>query len=122
MVQKSVLVRIKLDTRLVDRDIKLDADINTPIVEKFALYFQNKITGITFAHKNDIGQTAQIAAKLDLEGFDLENLVLYEYNSELNKYSKLKNQEYKIDKNGYLHFEADALYCIIVSDGELVSK
>lgn len=122
---KAVEVRVTLDPEQITETVKLDGYVRkseTRAVENtFKKYFENQTAVIRLGQEGEFGQTAKVAAKLDLTGFDTENLYIYRYDKQTNTYS-LINTPYRIDANGYLHFHTDIGGFIVVSDGELEKK
>ena len=88
----------------------------------FAKWFDNEIAVISFEQADDWGQAAEIAAKIDLSGFDTSNLVFYSYNRATNTYRRIAAPSYRIDANGYLHFTTELAGDIIISNGALAKK
>jgi len=76
---------------------------------------------ISFDHKGSFGHDIRVSAKLDLTGLNTDNLKFYVYNPEANKLVEIKNPNYKIDSNGYLHFSTPYGGDIIIFDNELIS-
>ena len=85
-------------------------------------YFDNNIRTIVFGQKGDFGVTVRARVKMDLTGLDLNNLILYSYDNAANTYAALKDSDYVIDKNGYLHFTTTRGNTILVTDRPLRRK
>jgi len=88
----------------------------------FEKWFKNKLRVVHLEQQGDFGMTAQIAAKVDLEGMDTKNLYFYSYDKAANIYRRIEKPAYWIDKNGYLHFETELAGDIIISEGPLERK
>lgn len=126
IVAKAVAVRLTLNPELVTEDIKLYASVSDEHVKSllaiFNKFYTNQFQVVYFAHQANIGQKAHIAAKVDLTGFDMENIVFYSYDRQNNKVNKMQTPNYWVDKAGYLHFDTEILGNIIISNGDLVKR
>ena len=92
------------------------------IRNRFEKWFSNKIQVVQFDHTGLWGQTVRVAAKLDLKGMDIDNLVFYSYDRATNSRKRVVNPAYWIDNNGYLRFNTDTAGAIIISDGALTPR
>ena len=127
MVGQSVDVRLHIDDpRAMTVDVYVSAWTGsqnaTWIRNHFERFFDNQIRVVEFDHAGAWGQTVRVAARLDLAGMDTDNLVLYTYDREVNRYRRILEPNYRIDRNGYLHFRTDMGGAVIVSDGALVRR
>ncbi|MCL2056500.1 MAG: hypothetical protein FWH02_04665 [Oscillospiraceae bacterium] len=94
----------------------------SPTLRLFERHFANKLQAVVFEQKGEWGQVLRAAARLDLTGMDAKNLVFYAYDSMTNTYKQIKQPNYKIDSNGYVHFYTGYAGAIVVSDGVLQRK
>jgi len=123
--KNSVETRLYIDPSQYkgNNDIKLGAAVGDEKVEKlFAKYYSNNIKTIKLEQKTSFGIQIKAAVKINLNGLDNNSLMLYSYDSESNKVKLIKNPDYRIDKNGFLHFTTDLAGTIILTDKALVKK
>jgi len=85
----------------------------------FESFFSNSVRVVHFDHGDQWGQTARVAARIDLTGMDVENLYFYSYNREANTFRPIAEPNYRIDANGFLHYNTNMGGSIIISDGPL---
>ena len=89
---------------------------------RFERFFENKLLTIRFDHAGEWGQTVRAAARLDTPGMDAGNLVFYAYDRQTNLYRRILNPNYRIDANGYVHFDTSIAGDIIISGGPLARR
>ena len=122
----SVTARYVLDPSAAERTISLLASAESPgavnAAARFKRWFKNKLTVIATGQTDGFGMPVDIAVKVDLAGFDTENLYFYSYDSKTNQYRRIEKAAYWIDKNGYLHFTSEFAGDIIISEGPLERK
>lgn len=105
------------------QDLNLGVQLgNTKVENHFGKFFSNKIAIIEFKQTGSFGMTLDVAAKANISGMDVKNLVFYSYNAKTNSYTQLTNVKYSVDANGYLRFSTDVGGSIIVSDKALNQK
>lgn len=85
-------------------------------------WFSNELRVLHLDQAGAFGQPVEVAVKLDLDGMDLENLVLYSYDSKTNTYQEITQPGCWADKNGYLHFTTSQAGSLVVSNGPLARK
>ncbi len=90
--------------------------------EKFEKYFSNEMRFIQLNQKGSYGMEIKAAAKLDLKGMDTKNLYFYSYDAATNRYSRIQNPRYYVDRNGYLHFATTEGGTIIISEKPLARR
>lgn len=90
--------------------------------EFFQKWFSNNVRVVSLNQKTAFGQTASIAAKVDLSNMNTQNLYFYAYNSENNSYDRITAPAYYVDSAGYLHFNTAKGGDIIISSGPLSYK
>jgi uncharacterized repeat protein (TIGR02543 family) len=120
----AVQVRVYIRKPIIfDADLLVSGYIKGSEVDRvkalFEKYFSNKVRTIHMDQIGPWGQTVEIAARVDLTGVDVTNLVLYSYDKDTNTYRRLKKPVYWIDQNGYLHFTTLYAGDIIISEGAL---
>lgn len=107
-------------------DLMAGGSVKGPIPDSrkamFEKWFENKIQIIHLEQPVSFGRSVEIAAKTDLAGVDIKNIVFYSYNAETHSCIKIQNPNAWKDANGYLHFTSTLAGDIVVSDGELVKK
>jgi len=122
----AVDVRLYIDPSAVTKDLNVSASTSNQAAKstkaKFEKTFSNKIAVISFGQKGDFGTTINVAAKVDLTGFDTDNLNFYSYDNATNKYKRIATPKYSIDKNGYLKFSTELVGDIIITDKPLEKK
>jgi|GEM_PF-5581056 len=127
VVGKSVKVRVIIsEPSKIKDDIYVtgyvDGDAVTKVKARFDKKFTNTAAVIHFDQTGSWGQTVRIAAKVNLGAADINNLAFYGFDAKTNKCLKIKNPNYKIDKNGYLWFNTEFAGDIIISDKSLNKK
>lgn len=85
-------------------------------------WFSNELRVLHLDQAGPFGQPVEVAVKLDLDGMDLENLVLYSYDPKTNTYQEITQPGCWADKNGYLHFTTSLAGSLVVSNGPLARK
>lgn len=88
----------------------------------FQKWFSNNVQVVSLSQKTAFGQTASIAAKVDLSGMNTQNLYFYAYSSANNSYDRITAPAYYVDSAGYLHFNTAKGGDIIISNGPLAAK
>jgi hypothetical protein len=119
---KAVKVRVTFtDPELIKDDTLVSGYVSGNDVNRvrdiFKKWFGNKLAVIHFDQAGSWGQTANIAAKVDLSGMDLQNLAFYSYDKKANKYTRILSPNYTIDAKGYVKFDTDLAGDIIISEG-----
>ena len=90
--------------------------------EKFEKYFSNEMRFIKLNQEGSYGMEIKAAAKLDLKGMDIKNLCFYSYDVATNRYSRIRNPQYYVDRNGYLHFATTEGGTVIISEKPLARR
>lgn len=104
-------------------DLKLGAHIGTAQAKKtkaaFEKSFKNKIAVVSFDENGTFNTPVQVAAKVDLTGFNKSNIFFYSYNRATNKYYLIQKPNAWIDTNGYVRFTTTLAGDIVISEGAL---
>lgn len=87
----------------------------------FQRFFSNDVTVVSMAQQGSFGMEVTIAVKIS-PNMNTSNLVFYAYNKETNNYSRIPHTQYRIDKNGFVHFNTTIAGDIVISDGLLQKK
>ena len=82
----------------------------------FAKHFGNTVRAFGFRQSGSFGMNVRACIKMDLTGLDLNNLLFYSYDADSNSYALIKEPNYKIDANGFLHFTTARGGIILVTD------
>lgn len=88
----------------------------------FEKWFTNKVRVVQLDHVGSYGQVVEIAVKVDLTGMDTTKLYFYNYDKATNTYKIIEMPAYRIDANGYLHFNTEWGGDIIISEGKLEKR
>ena len=122
-----IQVRLYIDKpENIKGDVMVSAWTKGAAVDKthklFEKFYANKVQVISFDQQTPWGQKVKAAARVDLALFDTKKLYLYAYDKGKNSYKRISQPEYRIDKNGFLHFTTELAGDIIVSEGPLLRK
>lgn len=113
------------DMEKITSDFKLfispDSDSVKFVKNKFR-FFKNEMVFVHMEQKGDLGFNMNVAVKVDLSKLNKDNLIFYAYNAETNTYKQLKDNEYFIDSNGFLHFTTNIGGDIVITDSPLELK
>ena len=119
---RAVDVRITLDPAQSTQDLNLSASTTnaqaTRTTNTFTRFFSNDVMTVSLGQQGDFGQTVTIAARLNPE-LNTDNLAFYAYDRETNTYKQIREPNYRIDSNGYVHFQTALAGDIVISDGAL---
>jgi len=124
---RGVQVRVSInDPRAMSGDTLMSAwvtgnDVNR-VQSLFERFFSNDLRIVHFDHSGEWGQTVRVAARVDLNGMDADNLYFYSYDSTANTFRLIAEPNYRVDSNGFLWFNTDRGGAVVVSDGSLVSR
>lgn len=125
-IDKGGLIRMTVTPSKCTKGVVLMASLDSTdisfIQEKFAKVYSNKFATIIFNQDGSFGTTVKIAAKVNLKGMNTKTLKFYQYDPLTNKTYILKDKEYSIDKNGYLHFSIKSGGPILITDKALTKK
>jgi len=88
----------------------------------FDRFYSNNVRVVHFDHSGAWGQTVRVAARVEFAGMRTNNLHFYSYNRETNTFSRINNPNYRIDGNGFLHFNTHLGDSIVISEGPLVRR
>lgn len=126
VAEGAVQVRVYIDEPgNAAKDILVSGYISGAKVERtsklFEKWFNNRLRTVHMDQKGSWDIPVRLAVRLDLSDMDANNLYFYSYDSQYNKYRRIRT-EYRIDKNGYLHFATELAGDIIVSDGPLAKN
>lgn len=121
----TVDVRITIDPSMATKDIKLSGSAQSNRTRSLKTFFEkwykNKVQVVSFAQQDTFGMPVEVSLKLGDERKG-KTLVLYSYDKKANTYKRIENANYRIDKNGYLHFTTEFAGDIVISDGALAYK
>jgi len=122
---RAVDVRITLNPALATQSLNLSGSTAntgaTRTTSTFTRFFSNNIMTVSLGQQGDFGQTVTIAAKL-ISGLNTNNLVFYVYNRTANTYRAIPAPNYKIDSNGYVHFDTAMGGDIVISNEALARR
>ena len=121
----SVDVRITLNPAQSTQDLNLSASTTnaqaTRTTNTFTRFFSNDVMTVSLGQQGGFGQTVTIAARLNPE-FNTDNLTFYAYDRETNTYRQIREPNYRIDSNGYVHFDTAMGGDIIISNEALARR
>lgn len=108
------------DTAVIVRPgIETSSELCKQVRSSFARGYTNKnLAVVRFDQQGSFGVSMEAAVDLKLTGFDTDNLYFYSYDSSTNRYSRLTT-EYRIDSNGYLHFDVTDGNYVVITDKAL---
>ncbi|WRS28993.1 family 43 glycosylhydrolase (plasmid) [Oscillospiraceae bacterium MB08-C2-2] len=126
IVNGVVLSRIRFDVSQATQGIKFGVQLSGNKVDArkalFEKHFSNSLAILNLEQKGSFGTRVEIAAKVNLSGFDKNNLVYYSYDTATNQYVRIKEPNHFVDSNGYLHFFTDLGGDIVISEGPLTKR
>lgn len=112
--------KIKTDLKL---GVSVESAKTSGVLKNFKTWYSNaNIAVIQMEQTGTLPVAVQVVAKVDLTGFDAKNLVFYSYDSGSKKVQKIETPNYKVDKNGFLHFQTSQTGNIIVTDAPLAKR
>ncbi|MCL2034609.1 MAG: hypothetical protein FWG94_07755, partial [Oscillospiraceae bacterium] len=119
---RSVDVRITLNPAQSTQDLNLSASTTnagaTRTTNTFTRFFGNNVMTVSLGQQGGFGQTVTIAAKLN-PGLNTDNLAFYVYDRTANTFRRIQSPNYRVDANGYVHFDTAMGGEIVISDGAL---
>lgn len=93
------------------------------VTDTFIKYFDNTVSTVHLTQKGNFGgATVKVAAKVDVSKMDTASLRFYSYDNTSGKYTEIKNTNYFIDNNGYVHFFTSLAGDIVITDKPLSKK
>lgn len=95
---------------------------NAETTRVFNKFFKNNIEVVSFEQKGQFGMNISAAVKVDLTDLNTKALKFYSYDTQKNVYKEIKNTNFFIDGNGYLHFNTNVGNSIVITDSTLQSK
>ncbi|MCL2857765.1 MAG: InlB B-repeat-containing protein, partial [Oscillospiraceae bacterium] len=125
--REGVQVRVSLgDPRAMTGDVLVSAwvtgnDVNR-VRNLFERFFSNDLRVVHFDYSGGWGQTVRVAARVDLAGMDVENLYFYNFDREANTFRLIAEPNYRVDGNGFLHFNTTQGGSVIISEGPLARR
>ena len=124
---KEVLVRVTVNPEIVARQkrtLNLTGEIgHAPTMRLFNKFFENNIVIVKLNQEYSYGQIAEVAAKADVSKLDpSKTWYFYSYNPKTNTYCRIKNPNYKMDNNGYIHFNTSRADRILITDEPLTRR
>jgi len=127
MVGNAVKVRVKVSQPgKIKTDMMLSGSVQGISVDArqtfLQRWYQNKFAIIHLDQAGAWGQAVTIAAKVDISGMDMKNLFFYSYDKASNTITHIKQPNYWMDANGYLHFTTELAGDIVISDSALIKK
>ena len=103
--------RMYLDTALAGNlkndvllGITVDKTETAAVTELFQKHFGAKVAVVRLAHQGPFGMRVQIAVKADPAIDMTKPVYFYSYDRKTNKYLRIWNPAYTVDKNGWLYF------------------
>lgn len=120
----AVMVRVSInDPAAMKTDALVSAYVTGGFVEirktQFEKWFGNEIRIVHMDETKPWGQDVRIAAKVDLTKMNTGSLYFYSYDKATNSYKRITSPQYRIDKNGYLHFYTPYSGDIVISSNPL---
>ncbi|MCL2856704.1 MAG: hypothetical protein FWE19_03125 [Oscillospiraceae bacterium] len=85
----------------------------------FDRFFSNTVRVVHLDQTGEFGQTVRVAARLNLEGMNVDNLVFYSFNREANTMRIITEPNHRVI-DGFLWFYTDVGGAIVISNGTLV--
>lgn len=121
----AVDVRITFDPASAKSGVNLSASTSSVEAKntekKFQQYFNNSISVVSLSQKGSFGMPVAVAARVN-EKLNPATLVFYSFDSKTNTFTQIENPNYKVDKNGYVHFTTSIGGEIVISDKPLMKK
>ncbi len=122
-----VQVRLNIPSpKDITKDIMVSGYVSGKAVENtnkvFTKWFTNPTRVLALDQQEDFGQEIEIVSNIDLKGIDAKKLQFYSYDKTTNKYVYIKDANYSVDKNGYVHLLTSKAGNIIISEGPLKRK
>ncbi|MCL2069064.1 MAG: hypothetical protein FWH00_04110, partial [Oscillospiraceae bacterium] len=121
----AVDVRITLNPALATQNLNLAASTQntsaTRTANIFKQFFSNNLMTVSLGQQGIFGQTVTIVAKL-APGLNTANLMFYVYDSAANTFRRIQTPNYRIDANGYVHFDIALGGEIVISDAALARR
>ena len=127
VVNNVVVGRVILDAKAAaaqgkDMNLKVTVGDNAT-KELFGKYFVNELAIVSLSQPVSFGQNVEIAARVDVSKLDSSKpWHFYSYDAAKNEYRAIANPNYKIDANGYLHFNTQLAGRILITDKPMTSK
>jgi hypothetical protein len=122
----SVQGRIEINPALavnLNKDILLGVSTSGTEADRissiFKRFYSNRLCVIYLSHAGSYGMKVKIAAKINMDNLNMNDVFLYRYDSAANSFKPFPAPEMFIDQNGYLHFDTIYGGGIIVSEGPL---
>jgi hypothetical protein len=84
----------------------------------FSKYYTNQFSTVNLSQTGAFGMSVKIAARLNPDITDTSDLVFYLYDAAANKFSRIVTN-YRVDANGYVHFNTTQGGTVVISDGQL---
>lgn len=84
----------------------------------FGNFFDNDIKAVSLQQSGKFAKPVEVIVKLP-SGMNTDDLVVYSYNAETNKFKVLDNANAWVDNSGYVHFTTNIGGDFIISDGAL---
>ena len=78
--------------------------------------FGKEVALIYLAHSGDYPLPVAVAAKIDLSGFNIDNLAIYYYNTTEKKYSLMPDQSYRVDSAGFIHINPKQGGIVVITE------
>lgn len=127
-VMNNVVVgRVIIDAKVAaaqGKDVQLKVTVGDKATKDlFSKYFVNEIAVVSLSQPVSFGQVVEIAAKVDLSKLDSSKpWHFYSYDAAKNEYREIAGTNYKIDANGYIHFNTQLAGKILITDKPMTSK
>mgnify|MGYP007049771543 CR=1 FL=1 len=105
---KGVGVRLAVKPSALTEPCCLEASIDNEQAVRtqklFEYYFTGKARVVSLAYQGDFAKPVEVAAKLNLSGFDSQGLFFYAYHPQANTYREISSPQHWVDSKGFLHF------------------
>ncbi len=127
VVNNVVVGRVILDAKVAaaqGKDLMLKVSIGDKATKDlFAKYFSNELAIVSLSQSGTFGQKVEIAARVDVSKLDASKpWHFYSYDAAKNEYREISGTNYKVDANGYLHFNTELAGKILITDKPMTSK
>ena len=119
-------VRLVIDQPvLVNRDILVSGWVGGAEVDRvreyFNRFFRNAIQVVHMDHTGGFGQTVRIAARVNLDGMEINQLAFYSFDWQTNVARRIAHPNYSIDGE-FVWFSTDVGDFVIISSAPLVRR
>ena len=100
--------RLTFNPALATKDVSLSASTASTAAQSvrdlFERHFDGSVSVVSLSHQGDFGMNMRVAIRLD-DSLDLDNLHFLIYNRKSNTLSRFTPGFFRVDSNGFLHFD-----------------